>query len=202
MTAFTDYLLAAWSAWLALLLWRHERQLRQRTTRFWFGAFLATAIGAAAGGGFHGGTAGPGIGALLWKTAVMWAGMAAFLMVSATAFGVCRPRIRIWLIVPAALELALYGYWMVWHDGFRYVVFDYASAMLVVLLFSIHAWLQRGERAAVWIGAGIFVSFAGVGVEAVGWPVYSRFNHDALYHLVQAAALYLFYRGATLARDR
>ncbi len=204
MTAFTDYLLAAASALFAAALWRRYRTAWQVAARLWVGAFAATAVGAAAGGCFHG--SGIPVGdvarGLLWKGAVYSIGVAGFFMLSAAAVGVCRSRIRTGFIVLAVLELVVYGFWMMGHNGFRYMVIDYASAMLAVLLLYIYAWVRRREHAAGWIGTGVLISFVGIGVEAAGWPEYSSFNHDVLYHLTQLAALYLFYRGACLARDR
>ncbi len=200
MTALTDYLLAIVGLWLGLLLWRY-RVRGQRAQLLWVAAFLATAVAAAAGGAFHGSVGGLAAEGLLWKVAVFSVGVAACFMLAAAGFGACHPKLRTVLVVVAVAQLAVYGWWMSVHDGFRFVVIDYASAMAAVLLLCFAAWVRKDDRAGGWTVSGILVSFLGAGVEAVGWPQYARFNHDALYHLIQILALWLFYRGATLARD-
>jgi Family of unknown function (DUF6962) len=51
-----------------------------------------------------------------------------------------------------------------------------------------HRWLQRG----------LIVTLLGVAIEQSGWGLYTHFNHNDLYHVVQMAGLYCLYRGALI----
>ncbi len=57
------------------------------------------------------------------------------------------------------------------------------------------------RRAAGWIVAGILASFVGAGVQMSGFALHRHFNHNDLYHVIQAGALYLLFRGGMLLRD-
>ncbi len=50
--------------------------------------------------------------------------------------------------------------------------------------------------AASWLIAGVVVSGAGAAVQLKRVAPHPRFNHNDLYHVIQVAALYLFYRVA------
>ena len=68
--------------------------------------------------------------------------------------------LRNWLIAAAAVKLAVYVVWMLGHDDFAYVIYDYGSTLLVVLVLSLAGRVQgsRGHRSRI-IG-GIAVSIA------------------------------------------
>ena len=73
-----------------------------------------------------------------------------------------------------------------------------ASALLIVAL--LHLWRFNG-----WMLAGVAVSVLAGLVQASGFALHAHFNHNDLYHLIQAAAMLLFYQGvkryATEARS-
>jgi hypothetical protein len=47
-----------------------------------------------------------------------------------------------------------------------------------------------------WLKSGLWVSIAGLVVQQAKLAPHVSFNHNDLYHCIQAAALYCFYRGA------
>lgn len=204
LTAFTDYALAAAGVFFALRLEFARRTRPMPAARLWSAAFLATAVAGVSGGTYHGLEvtidAPPGL--VLWKVTVYAVGLTGFFALCATAAVIRRPTIRYALITGASLEFLAYALWMAAHNNFRYAVYDYAAALLIVLLFQAWAGVVRREAGAGWISAGVLLSFAGAGIQRAGWPGYARFNHNDLYHLVQIAALYLFYRGARIVHNR
>jgi hypothetical protein len=78
------------------------------------------------------------------------------------------------------------------------VVYDYAAAMIAVLL--LQAWAP--SRATPWIGAAILVSFGAGAIQVSGFSLHRHFNQNDLYHLVQMAAMISFYRGGRRLQDR
>jgi hypothetical protein len=109
-------------------------------------------------------------------------------MVAGSAVRTTRGAIRQTLLGVAALKLVLYSLWMLRHDDFIWVVADTASSLLVV--GALYAWRFNG-----WMLAGVAVSVLAGGVQASGLRLHEHFNHNDLYHVVQIAALFLFYRG-------
>ena len=153
-------------------------------------AFLALAAAALVGGTYHGFPQFfPG---LLWAATEVCAGLASFLMVVATARATGYfPRTIFCL---AAVKLLVYLEWILDHDEFIAVVIDSGIALLVVAL--LHA--VRRDPAWRWMVGGVAVSVVGAGVQVLGLAPHPHFNHNDLYHVIQIAAMWLFYRGAKL----
>jgi hypothetical protein len=74
------------------------------------------------------------------------------------------------------------------------VVIDTGIAFAVVL--ALHLWRFNG-----WIVAGVALSAAAALVQASGFALHRHFNHNDLYHVIQLAAIVLFYRGARRLTD-
>jgi hypothetical protein len=195
MTLATDYLLAALGFYWGLRLMRHPA----RAARLWGFAFAAMAAGALFGGTAHGFAASlsPGQHALVWKATTWSIGLASFFLLVATGAGALPCNLSRALMALAALKLAVYLWWMGSHDDFRYVIYDYGPSMLAVLAGHLWAWLARVKNWAKWIVAGVAVSFAGAGVQMSGFAPHRHFNHNDLYHVIQMAGLWLFWRGAS-----
>lgn len=196
MTLATDYALAAACAALG---WRlFARREAQRSRAFWAAAFAALALGALLGGTYHGfRDLLPDEAVIgLWKATVAVTGAASFLILAATGFflGYEKP-----LLALAALKLLAYETWMVGHDDFLWVVADTGSTMLVVALAHLVRWRAPGSG---WILAGVAASAGAAAVQAGGFALHRGFNHNDLYHVIQIAAMALFYRGAVTIRDR
>jgi hypothetical protein len=180
----TDYALAGFTAFLAFRLLKYPR------AKGWAGAFLCLAFAALIGGTYHGFPEFyPG---LLWSATEIFAGLASFLMVVATAAATgFFPRTIFGL---AALKLVIYLDWILEYDEFIGVVIDGGSALLVVAV--LHA-IKR-DAAWRWMVGGVAVSVVAAAVQAAHLAPHPQFNHNDLYHVIQIAAMYLFYRGARL----
>ena len=187
MTLVTDYLLAAVTAWLA---WR-LRGSAQHSRRWWAVAFAALALGAFLGGTWHGFVQ----NTILWKATLLSVGVASFGMVSGSAFAALSGRARDTVLWLAGAKLIVYWWWILGHDEFIYVVLDAGIAFAAVA--AMHLW-----RWNAWIVAGVAVSVAAALVQASGYALHAHFNHNDLYHVIQLAAMGLFYRGARQLLDR
>jgi hypothetical protein len=180
----TDYALAGFTAFLAFNLMKYPN------AKGWTGAFLCLALAALAGGTYHGFPQFyPG---LLWGAVEIFAGLASFLMVAATAKATGYfPRTIFGL---AAVKLVFYLDWILEHDEFIGVVIDSGSALLFVAV--LHA-IKR-DAAWRWMAGGVAVSVVAALVQALELAPHPDFNHNDLYHVIQIAAMYLLYRGAKL----
>ncbi len=181
-TLVTDYLLAAFSLYWGMALCRSTK------ARWWGIAFFAVAASALIGGTYHGF---PQFHPReLWAAVMVCAGVASFAMVvaAARATGIAK-TFFFWF---ALLKFMAYVAITARHDEFIYVVIDSGVALLLVAL--LHA--IRGDPPWRWMIGAVAVSVAAAGVQAMKLAPHPQFNHNDLYHVIQIAAMYLFYRGA------
>jgi hypothetical protein len=188
MTLATDYLLGGVTAWLAALLFKGSASQKSRT--FWAIAFAALAVAAFLGGTWHGLVRNN----LLWKATLLAVGAASFAMVVASAIAASSGAARQAIVTMALAKLAVYSAWMLKHNEFIFVVIDTGVAFAIVL--GLHLWRFNG-----WIVTGVAVSVAAALVQASGVALHEHFNHNDLYHVIQIAAMALFYRGARRLSD-
>ena len=181
VTLLTDYALGAVSAWLGLRL--------VRVSRYWALAFLALALAAFLGGTWHGLLRND----LLWKATLLAVGVASFGMVAGSAKKSLSESASRILVVLAGAKLLAYSAWMLFHDDFVWVIVDTAAALAIV--GALHLWRFNG-----WMLAGVALSVVAALAQASGFALHRHFNHNDLYHVIQIAAILLFYRG--LSKER
>lgn len=182
-TLLTDYALGAVSAALGVNLIKRSR--------LWALAFVALAVAAFLGGTWHGLWQSD----LLWKATTLSVGVASFGMVAGSAHLTTTGALKRLLLIFAALKWLAYTVWMLTRDDFIWVVADTGIALALVGLM--HLWRFNG-----WMLGGVAVSLVAGAVQASGLGLHPRFNHNDLYHVIQIAAMFLFYRGLKKASER
>ncbi|MPZ17693.1 MAG: hypothetical protein GEV06_07265 [Luteitalea sp.] len=191
----TDYALAVECAVLARLVAGHGG-----AASGWFALFFAAlGIGAAAGGTVHGF---PGVlETTLWLAALLALGVGAWAATMAgVRIGLPASAAR-WVARGASLGLVLYAVTVTWISrDFALAIVGYLPA--VVFLFAVFAWRYARDRApgsgAAMAGLALTLAAAAVQHYRIA-PPRLPLDHNALYHLVQAVALFLIYRGARQA---
>ena len=143
----------------------------------------------------------PQVARVLWKTTTISMGAASFFLLAAAFTAAFTGQDRRWLIAGAALKLAIYVAWMLGHDEFRFVIYDYGStlAILVLLVVAGKTHGVGGHRA--YIASGIAVSIAAAGVQQSGVRLHQHFNHNDLMHVIQMGGVWLLYEGGARLRD-
>ncbi len=202
MTLATDLVLGGVAVALALpLLGPSTRGRRPR--RMWGWALVLTGVAAWTGGIWHGfgPEMAPVLATVLWKTTVFAIGGASAAMLAGAILASLRPPASTLLLALVAVKLALYVAWMSRHDDFRYVIYDYAPAMALVLCLQIVAAARGNGRGSGFIIAGILLSFLAAAIQRSEATYATHFNANDLYHLVQIGALVLFYFGARRLED-
>ncbi len=185
----TDYALAiecavfAWRSGCATTLARWSSLL-----------FLATAVTTLAGGTAHGFRAGARI---LWGVAMLGTGVIAFAAWGAGACLVASPRAARTIVGVAALELAAFAAAVAGGaQTFGFAIANYLAAS-VFLLAAFAVASTRSETWAPLAGiAGIGCTLLGARMQQgrVALPAFSL-DHNALFHVVQGAALALLFFG-------
>ena len=200
-TLITDYLLAAFTTVLARRLFGAARASRSMSQWWWAVAFLATAIAGVAGGTVHGFrlVLPAGVTAVLWILALEGLVAAAFAVVRGTLSGshlteaAKRRASRV-----AAVAYTAYGVWVAGNPRFVFAIAAYAVALAALVAFKLIAW-RTDRHSARWMIAGVIVSALAAAVQQSGWSIHQHFNHNDVYHVIQAAGLWLLYRGALSA---
>ena len=185
----TDYALGGVSGVLGFLIFKNHAV----SARLWGLAFLALAVTAFLGGTYHGFQI-----TWVWKPTVFAIGIASFGMLAGSAYTTTSGNVRRALLAAAALKLVFYEAWMLGHDDFIFVVADTASAMLAVAALHL---LALDNPATRWILGGVTVSLIAAGIQAGRVALHEHFNHNDLYHVVQIAAMALYYAGARRMTD-
>lgn len=200
-TVLSDYALAVVTGWLGLWLFRAWEG--QAARMLWALAFAALALAAALGGTYHGFGNALGAGAqdLLWKATVLAVGTGSFGMCAGSAIAVTVDNPRRLLVALAVATLAVYSVWMLTHDAYLYVIADTGVAMAMIA--ALHGWsaTRRRDRASLWILGGVGASALAAGAQASGIALHPNFNHNDMYHVIQIAAMALFYIGARRLHD-
>ena len=192
MTLATDYLLAVVTAVLGI--WILRATAGQRSRQLWGIAFLALALGAALGGTHHGFRV-----ERLWNPTVFVIGIASCVMLAGSVHATTRGAMRYGLLAFAGLKLLVFSIWTMLDDRFIWVVADTGLTFALVAL--LHAFHTR-EAASRWILAGVGLSVAAGAAQASGLSLHRHFNHNDLYHVIQIAAMLLYYRGVQRLTDR
>jgi hypothetical protein len=192
-TLITDYLLAALAAWLA---WRLHRNVpADNSAAHWWGRTLAlTAVSAFIGGTSHGFGPNPPApaSALLWAATLLTLSLVAAAMALGLVHELVPPeRRRPWLVLVGA-KFGLFAAVALLWPVFVVAIADYGLALIAwaaAALACRRVW--RG-----WMLAAIGLSVVAAVVQQAKLGVSAHFNHNDLYHVIQAGALYLFYRSA------
>jgi hypothetical protein len=193
MTVLTDYGLAAVGVALSVAL--RARGEGQASRRLWAACFLAVAAAALTGGTYHGFA--PRLGqaraAALWLVTYGLIGLGNVLILTGAIVAAVRGSVRLVLIAAVVLRFGVWFAFISARPDFRYVIYDYAGTLLGLLVFA--AWLARQRRpAGSWILAGVAVSLAGAVIQRSRFPS-AVFNHNDLFHVVQAIGIALYARG-------
>ena len=196
--AITDYLIALEAALFAVLIHRSadaSAELRGPFVLF----FTATAAAAAAGGTVHGffAAASDGPGRALWRLTMVALGVAAYAtwIIGARLLLSDGPATVLqWLA--GAVALAYAAVVLAVDDRFSIAIAHYLPPALFLLVVFVLRLFSGGDGALAGAG-GMVLTFAAalVQVSRVSLhPVY--FNHNALYHAIQAVAIGLIFVAA------
>jgi hypothetical protein len=193
VTLVTDYLLALIAFAAAAWLWRGARG---RPGRYWAAAFVATGVAAIFGGTSHGYA--PALDAptrgLLWRLTYVTVEVANLCILYGAALAGLPPRTHRLALAILVLRLLVVAGAIVVLAEMRYVVLDYAVTILGIV--GLGATLAaRRQAGSIWVIAGTMVSAVGGFIQLARIGQGRAFNHNDVFHVVQAVGLVLYARG-------
>jgi len=200
-TTLTDYLLALECVWFVWAL------ARRSTPGFIRSAFITLFVSVAAasllGGTVHGFLPEPesAINRILWGATMLSIGVTAAAMFAVgmrLGFGAgmthrLAPVLMLWAAAYAVVVLFV-------SQDFVVAIAAYLPAALFLLAVFLRDWLgRRGPGAAAGI-FGVLLALVAALVQQLGVGLHpTYFDHNAVYHMIQAVALYLLFRSALTA---
>lgn len=188
ITALTDFVLAAITAFWAVRVFRSSDQ---RASRLFALALATTALSTLIGGLYH-----TFPGKALWKATALSVSLVSFFLGWSVAVFFLSPRVTRVVQVILLVQLCAYAIAVFVSDDFWIVIADYGSVMFAILIVCIMRWSNVAAR---WITAAILISMAASALQMSSIRV-GPLNHNDVYHLVDVVALYCFYRGGMLLR--
>jgi hypothetical protein len=203
-TLVTDYLLAMFTGLLGRRLGQAARDAEWSgfvqtagLQNWWSIAFLATAVAGAAGGTVHGfQRAMPrSLSNLLWLVTLESLVLAAFAVVCAAIVLTGSGRTtRFIASFAAGMAFGSYGLWVVRHPVFLSAIVAYGVAFAV--LVGVRLYARPLDGAGRLLFGGVALSLVAAAIQQSGVSIHRHFNHNDLYHVVQAIAVWLLYRSA------
>ena len=190
----TDYLLAVECAAFAVVL------ARRSVDGAWVAVFAATSVASVLGGTVHGFFPGPDdtAGGLLWAMTLLCVGVTAAALGRAAVgvgWGIDRARrMNTWLGVAVGAYAAVVLF--VSREFVVAIAAYLPAALFLMFVFARNRSRGRPAGAAPAI-LGVLIALGGAAAQRAGIGLHpDYFDHNALYHVVQAVALYLLFRAA------
>ena len=193
VTMVTDYLLAATGFGAAMWLWKSAAGV---PGRWWAVAFVATGVAAVLGGTSHGYA--PVIDkqthGLVWRLTYVTVGIANFCVLYGAALAAVPRRLLRATVVVLLARLLVVAAALIVVAQFRYVLYDYAFTLVGLLALAAALGAQRRPGGG-WVVAGVAASAIGAVVQLTRVGQGRVFNHNDLFHVVQAIGIALYARG-------
>lgn len=140
--------------------------------------------------------------ARFWRGALYATGFIGAASVASVAFFAARGTTRTAILAFAGIKLVAFLHRVTRQPEFRVAAADYGGALAIVLVGAAYETFRRRAPGMAWLIAGVLVSLVAGIVQARRLALHRHFNHNDLYHVIQMAALYAFYRGGGVLVDR
>jgi hypothetical protein len=136
-----------------------------------------------------------------WRGALYTTGVIGAASVASVAFFAARGSLRTAVLAFAGIKLVVFMRRVSRQPEFRIAAADYGGALAIVLVGAAYEAFRRRAPGMAWLIVGVLVSLVAGIVQARRLAPHRHFNHNDLYHVIQMAALYAFYRGGALLVD-
>jgi len=202
-TALTDFALAAALLLLGERLLRSARPL-PLSRRWWVAAFLLSALGAVLGGARHAlsPVSAPALRHHLWTATYLVLGLASVAFLAGLVRAALPRRYQATAIGLLVVRFLLYAVLLMRVREVRVVVVDFVLTLTLLLVFALLSLFARRDGAGPWLLGGTLVSAAGAAVQAFRVAPLAGLTHNDVFHLIQMAGTWFFYRAGLRLEDR
>jgi hypothetical protein len=177
--------------------WSLHRALPgNRAARWWSRALGLIAVAAVVGGFFHASAArfAAPVQSTWWVLTLLLSCGVSLAMDLSLLHTVLPTGLQVVWRAAVAVKFAAFALVAIVEAQFWVAIASYASSLLLWTAAALaHARVWRG-----WMLAGIGLSVVAAIVQMQGWNLSVQLDHNDLYHLIQAVALYGFYRAGRL----
>ena len=203
ITVGANYLITVVCLVFAYQLFKLYKIKNQRSLLLWSLAFFFISLSSFSDGTYHGIKAliPESAALILWKIVIYTTGTAGFTMLAGTVIGTFSNPVRVLFLVLAASKFLSYAAWMVNHNLYLYVIIDYGSGMLGLLLLQGYSYYRRHDHRAKWIIGGVLIWVVSLAMEQSSIALNEQLNLNDFYNIVRLAGLSLFYVGARQLED-
>jgi hypothetical protein len=194
--ALTDYILAIESAIFATLLHRRRRSALQ----FWLTVYFASVCAASLFGGtvhgffshFQSSTQ-----EMLWSATLLAIGVTALATWFIGAALLSARRLSVLVRTAAALQIAAYTICVLFiTTSFWTAIAVNVPAVVFLLATVAHKYSVERQRPLLLVIASLALSLFAAALQQLRVGLHPiHFDHNAVYHVIQAIAMYLLYRG-------
>lgn len=197
-TFWTDCGLAAWSACLASLLIVRATGPLSSVLTWWVAAFATCALAATAGAVHHGLGHGlsPGINRAAWRLALLSLVGTGFCLTQIAALNVFQGAALTMAQFAATIVTAILAAAALRVEKFSVAVLAYGIGQILVLMSAVLAREVQPSSRLPWLAAAVAASALAAGVQHFRLGPSRHFNHNDLYHVIQAIAQGAFYLAA------
>ena len=137
----------------------------------------------------------------LWRSTLYASGFIGAATLVSVAYFAARGGLRSTILAGAFLKLLAFMRRASRTPEFHVAAVDYGIALAILFIGAVVELVRRRAPGMTWLIAGVLVSVVGGIVQARRIAPHRQFNHNDLYHVIQMAALYAFYRGGALLAD-
>jgi hypothetical protein len=196
--ALTDYLLALESFLFAAILLRRCRGTR--SLQSWFTIFFAAAgVASACGGTVHGffheeQTTGY---AILWRATLLAVGVATLANWATAAGLLFSQRATRWVIIAAGVQFVAYCVAVIFlTQDFRIAIADNLPAVLFLIVALLLTYRRQSRTGLLVAAGGLSLTLLAARLQQFQIAIHPHcFNHNAVFHVIQATAILLLFLG-------
>jgi hypothetical protein len=202
-TALTDALLAAYSFFVVVSLWR-RRSVVPLKTRLWMGVFIGLALAGGLGTFFHGLELDEVGEQLLWQPLNVALSLTIACIVAAAVldrWGQAAARRAFPGLVVVSAGFFLFATFV--SQAFLGFIIYEGAAMLFCLWVYATLALRRSLPGAVWMFIGVVLTLTAAAIQTldfINFTLFLPFNSNGAFHLLQLVALTALWAGLRQAR--
>jgi hypothetical protein len=200
----TDLLISGFSCFFLLRLVAKYRDTHSFTLLFWALGFGSLAISALTGAIFHGSGYwfDQSLRDVIWLvTLVTMITMSAFLL-SAVTFSALEGRHKTVALSVILVKAVAVLIWILNDTRFVITICDYGFSMVCITVMATLRLRGSWKNPGRWILSAIALSIVGSVIQIMKIAPHPLFNHNDVFHLIQLAANWFFYRAALVSEDR